>query len=339
MEKTGLGIIVDDMKTNIAIARNGEYDFDTRTYWRDYVDDGALRTPQLRSRVNDDYWAEYDRWWFSDEVYGNNVYYLRECFDREILPEDVYNEYIRAAQDEDLWEGTDYSWRWTAYVVEKETSSLEVHGPLITSKWHQGDPYNISGKKPLGCVTVATAQLMKYYRHPSSYDWDSMPDEMQYRIESPELTSFLICLRSELKVNDNGGASIGDAKRVLQNYGYNVTQTDHNDTKIVSSLKRDYPVYARGEDSKGQGGHAWVIDGLRISSHRTDYVLYRLADMYYPDFQYEEAQSYEKYYTFSSLISYHMNWGWGPGYDGWILSYYKPTLIDGSTVYEFTKNH
>ncbi|MGM9852938.1 MAG: C10 family peptidase [Muribaculaceae bacterium] len=339
LKETGMEVVVDEMLANIEIARSGKYDFKARTYWRDYVDNGDSRMRQSRLRASDDYWEEYDRWLNSDGVYGNNVYYLHDCFDNEILPEDVYNSYVRAAQDEDLWEGTDYSWWWTAYVVEKKTSTFETHGPLLTTKWHQDKPYNTTGKDFLGCVTIATAQLMKYFRHPLTFKWDNMPDRIKDSSDSPDLTSFLAGLSDELKVSQGGGSNIGEAKRVLQNYGYNVTEIKHDDSKIIASLKKDYPVYARGGDANGGAGHAWVIDGLEYSTSLTEYVLYRLADHYYPDFRYEEAQSYERYQEYSSVIRYHYNWGGGGSQDGWFIYYAIPTFIDSSNkICEFTKD-
>ncbi|MGM9853046.1 MAG: C10 family peptidase, partial [Muribaculaceae bacterium] len=338
LKKTGMEAVVDEMLANIALARSGEYDFKTKTYWQDYVEGGTSQKRQLRTSASDDYWEEYDRWWFSDGVYGNNVYYLHDCFDNGILPEDVYDSYVRAAQDEDLWEGTDYSWWWTAYVVEKNTRTVKTLGPFLTTKWHQKTPYNTTNKEVLGCVTIATAQLMKFYRHPASFNWDNMPNSIDNPSDAPYLTTFLARLRSEIGVNDNGDATMGDAKRVLQNYGYNVTETNHNDSKIIASLNREYPVFTQGIDANNQGGHGWIIDGLQTSESLTEYILYRLADWYYPNFRYEEAQCYEKYQQYTSIIKYHYNWGWGGLHDGWFLYNIMPDIISDSKVFKYTKN-
>ncbi len=58
-------------------------------------------------------------------------------------------------------------------------------GPLVTTTWHQGPPYNNScpmgdgGRTVVGCVATATAQIMKYHNQPVSgtdancnYNWD-----------------------------------------------------------------------------------------------------------------------------------------------------------------------
>lgn len=337
LKETGMEVVVDEMLANIALARSGKYDFKSKTYWRDYVDNGALQMHSPKTRVNDDYWAEYDRWLYSDGVRGNNVYYLHDCYEKGILSEDVYNSYVRAAQDEDLWEGTEYSWWWTAYVVERVVDDIEIHGPLLTTKWGQDMPYNISvpNYKLLGCVTVATAQLMKYFRHPTSISWDNMPNEMYVSDFAPDLTSFLATLRLKLNVDDKGGATILDAQRVLQEYGYNVTLINHNESTIIASLRKDKPVYARGEDPNKSSGHAWVIDGLDHTVRVTEYVLYRLADPYYPDFQYEEAEGYDKRQEYSTIVRYHYNWGWNGIHDGWFMDY---VINPDSYVNNYTKN-
>ncbi len=342
LKETGMGVLVDEMVAEIKVARSGKYDFKAKTYWRDYVENGPSQKRRTRlmanSEPNDDYWAEYDRWMNSDGVKGNNVYYLHECFDNEILPEDAYNRYVSAAQDEDLWEGTEYSWWWTAYVVEKKNEKFESHGPLLTTKWHQRYPYNITKYDYLGCVTIATAQIMKYFRHPTIFNWDNMPDSMQLPSESPDLVSFLAELRKKLDVSDEGASDIGKAEKALKNYGFSVFTTKHNDSEIINSLKRDYPVYAEGLDSNGKGGHAWVIDGLEYSTCLTEYVLYRLADNYYPYFCYQEAQCYERYHEYSSVIRYHYNWGWGGNQNCWSIHYGLPVLTGNSTTYNFTKD-
>ncbi|MGM9853851.1 MAG: C10 family peptidase [Muribaculaceae bacterium] len=327
LKETGMEVVVDEMLADITLAKSGKYDFKTSKYWRDYVDNDTSQMRRSISEASDDYWEEYERWWFSDGVYGNNVYYLHDCFEKEILSEDVYNSYVRAAQDEDLWEGTDYSWWWTAYVVEQKTSTSKFYGPFLTTKWHQKEPYNTTGKGALGCVTIATGQLMKYYRHPSIFNWNNMPDVMNENTVAPELTSFLARLRTELNVTDDGAATILDAQRVLQSYGYNVTLINHDLSKVVSSLEKNRPVYARGIKSGESVGHAWVIDGLEDIVNRTEYVLYRLADNYYPKFRYMEAQSYDKREEYSTITKLHYNWGWGGYQDGWFM-YYGTYLIE-----------
>jgi len=65
-----------------------------------------------------------------------------------------------------------------------ETEAMTGVGPLLTTTWHQGAPYNNfcpdgdGGRTLVGCVATAMAQLMKYHDYPpngtgsSSYYWD-----------------------------------------------------------------------------------------------------------------------------------------------------------------------
>lgn len=61
---------------------------------------------------------------------------------------------------------------------------------LLTSRWHQGSPYNLQcpASPPeygcpndhckVGCVATAGAQIMRYWSWPPGRDWVNMPDEM-----------------------------------------------------------------------------------------------------------------------------------------------------------------
>jgi hypothetical protein len=62
---------------------------------------------------------------------------------------------------------------------------------LLTSTWHQGDPYNRKCPEPVfplqsclearcsvGCTPLAGAQIMRYWAWPPQYDWPNMPDKL-----------------------------------------------------------------------------------------------------------------------------------------------------------------
>jgi hypothetical protein len=61
---------------------------------------------------------------------------------------------------------------------------LSERGPLLTTSWSQGAPYNAqcpegaAGRSLVGCVATATAQILRYHRYPTtgtgthSYFWD-----------------------------------------------------------------------------------------------------------------------------------------------------------------------
>lgn len=55
-------------------------------------------------------------------------------------------------------------------------SKADSIGPMLTTPWNQGDPYNqvfptVNGVPTLvGCTTIATAQVLNYYRHCTKLD-------------------------------------------------------------------------------------------------------------------------------------------------------------------------
>jgi hypothetical protein len=68
---------------------------------------------------------------------------------------------------------------------ESVPASLLTVGPLLTSSWHQGAPYNNScplgyggSRTAVGCVATAAAQIMKFWNYPANgigsktYTWD-----------------------------------------------------------------------------------------------------------------------------------------------------------------------
>lgn len=332
MPDTGQQIVIAGMLDNIELIKSGKTDFDCRPLWNKYINGNK---PAIDTRASDDYQQAFNEW-YNSQAYGDyRIMKLTRC--GGILPSNVYSQFVSAAQSEDLWEGTEYSWNNTAYVVERTTETSNTYGPFLNTTWGQNSQYNTSGHAKLGCVTVAVGQLMKFFKRPTSISWDYMPNKLEQYETSPVLTDFLAKLRGELGVSEAGGATIGDAKRVLTSYGYNVTQNDHMESKVFSyiSTKRR-PLYARGQNDNGDG-HAWVIAGAYQHTTNISYTLYRLTDTKYPQFQYDKAEAADPYNNYSHVYSYYMNWGWNGTGNGWYSDYYiVPSGVSGDCNF---KNH
>lgn len=133
-----------------------------------------------------------------------------------------------------------------------------------------------------------------------------MPNVLYYA-NAPALTDFLARLHSELKVDKDGASNIGEAVRVLKNYGYYASESE--------SLY-DIPSYTQGED-KQDGGHAWIIDGRRKITDCTEYIMYLPSMTRLPEYKYFDYEADRIMGTQSSETMYHMNWGWGGKNDGW----------------------
>ena len=121
---------------------------------------------------------------------------------------------------------------------------------------------------------------------------------------------------------DSSGAYASDARNAFQNtFGYNATLATHNNTSMVWS---NLPVYMRGSTQPSGGdGHAWVCDGARTIF--TDYVWFIELLVGSPG-SYEYVSVYDmpsiqNPFVWENILqptdSFHMNWGWANGSDGW----------------------
>ena len=159
----------------------------------------------------------------------------------------------------------------TDYLLEhpdqarKPKKSQESVGPLLTSAWGQGCYYNeycpADNAGPCqhvtaGCVAIAMAQIMYYYKYPkqgtgeasvvvkydqanvtlnvnlgeTTYDWDNMLDDYsgEYTDQQGEAVATL-CYHAAVAAKANwnrlGGATFDDdiLKAMIENFGYNDT--------------------------------------------------------------------------------------------------------------------
>jgi hypothetical protein bfra3_23100 len=321
MPETGQDILIKDMIAEIDMAKDNKSDLNINYLWNKYrKEDTPVHKGQTRAAISlSTYLMPQNNYedalndFYSQQSSGEGEVRIFRLYGSDMrLPDGLYEKFVRAAQDEDLWEGSEYEWNYTAYVVERTTESRFQVGPLLTTNWNQNDTFSYDGND-MGCVTIATAQIMKFFEFPTNYEWNKMPNN----VGSDELRAFLAQLKRDLHGSD-GRATINDAERVLKNFGYSVSQSGHDSSKVFYELKNNRrPVYARGQKNISSTGHAWVIDGLYYSTHNVCYTLYRLADTSYPLFRYEPAEAIGPHNEYSDLTTFHINWGWGGSYNGW----------------------
>ena len=94
-----------------------------------------------------------------------------------------YDDAIASAMKQQTRRTAAVAQQWEDLIVGRiETTVREaVVGPLVTTKWAQGSPYNnlCPSNSVTGCVATAMAQVMKYHDAPSigigshSYSWNS----------------------------------------------------------------------------------------------------------------------------------------------------------------------
>jgi len=87
-------------------------------------------------------------------------------------------DYIRQSANENLWDGL-----LSGIQTALSAPAAEAVTPLMTSRWNQGDPYNLytptvgTFHTPTGCSATAQAQIMYYWKYPEygqgshSYSW------------------------------------------------------------------------------------------------------------------------------------------------------------------------
>lgn len=118
------------------------------------------------------------------EASGGMALMLRDVLEQRIqLYVDQYGS-MDAEQPKtgDVLFGREQRQAWDNYLVSVDVFSHNLTqgklgavkdiGPLLTTKWHQGDPYNQlcpigdGGRVVVGCVATAAAQLITYYQWP-----------------------------------------------------------------------------------------------------------------------------------------------------------------------------
>lgn len=217
--------------------------------------------------------------------------------------------------------------QYTVFAFKESFSNSEV-GPLLTTKWNQHYPYNGLSKVydyPTGCVTIAMAQIMKYYEHPDTYNWANMPND-----DATQDTQVLIRdLCNALGISydsEESGSTINKAKKAFTSdaFQYDAIIKEHNLAEVKESLNKNNPVFMKGTDSES-GAHAWVCDGYEHNCYQmkyfVEYLLGSEGNYYYDKGPYgypsiDAPLSADKEYKYL-----HMNWGWGGSNNGWFVEY------------------
>lgn len=157
-----------------------------------------------------------------------------------------------------------------------------------------GNPYLV------GCVAITMSQIMRYYKYPtvgkgsntysmngetlsadfsaSPYQWDKMLlsyDKGKYTDEEAKAVSELmrqvgISVNMDYKPNFSSSYTKSAQNALINNFGYNpnmnrYTRNYYSEQEwmdmVYKELSEQRPIYYSGNDSKGENGHAFVIDG------------------------------------------------------------------------------
>ncbi|MEO5979309.1 MAG: C10 family peptidase [Chryseolinea sp.] len=204
-----------------------------------------------------------------------------------------------------------------------EDSSFEERttvNPLTASTWNQNANYNTEcpalgcsangGRAWVGCVPVATGQIMRFYQYPTSLNWAEMP----LTNSTPTTAALLRDIGNRLQTTygcDASSTTNANIKGTLASYGYPMpSDGNYNFWTVASEIQNGRPVILGGyHDTQWwifgtQNGHTWVADGLILSRYYSC-----SPDPNTPGEWVAVDQGY------SALL--YMNWGWGGTANAW----------------------
>lgn len=226
---------------------------------------------------------------------------------------------------------------------EDNTTETILKENLLTTAWHQFEPYNFfcNTNNIGGCGPVAAAQIMAYHKHPAQYgttiyNWDAMtatPTLEDGDIGATYAARLIADIGGEAGANyrDNGtGTTSVGIKKAFRALDYNCGHpASYNINRIQENINAEKPIFIDGKDS--EGGHAWVIDGYRHQTFRTTY--------------YHTYEPYAMYETFvvSSRTYFHCNLGSCPYKEDYTPNgyYYASSLLypnDIEVIYDIEPN-
>jgi hypothetical protein len=196
----------------------------------------------------------------------------------------------------------------------------EQVGPLTSTIWHQRCGFNdfmpalncsdqTCGKARAGCVPIAIAQVMKYHKFPTTYNWDNMPPNYGTTTTASLIKDIHNSIGSNninYKCDATSVPSSYNVATVFTKFNYSsASYGDYNYETVKQQLRLNKPVILSGGPKqnflffayKGDG-HMWVCDGFRRSHFCT--------------FKEDGTLS-----TAASHLYLSMNWGWGDYENGW----------------------
>lgn len=222
-----------------------------------------------------------------------------------------YQKEISAIRSLALEPAEDVQTAWQELKNHQAKNTLEeVVSPLLTSTWNQTKYYNqyspqdenspsgYDGRTPNGCVAVAMAQIIYYYRYPSqgtgqhtnhtdygsftvnfsneTFNYEVMEDALSgYNNEVAKLIFDCATSVDMSYAPDGSGAYSENVPDALSTYFQYSPQANYsskwgtNNSQWRNYLKTDLnanrPVYYSGYSS--EGGHAFVCDGYNSDNH------------------------------------------------------------------------
>lgn len=204
----------------------------------------------------------------------------------------------------------------------KKAADREAIGPLLTTTWNQGNPYNskcpeLDGKKSVtGCVATAFAQVLNYHKYPKkgkgegqawcndieltrslevTFEWDKMRDSYPGSANPARATSV-----ADLMVTCGFSVGMGYSPSSSGAYSGNVPRA------LVNNFSYDVSVHMLARDH-------YTLDTWQ------DMLITELTEngpVYYNGHSKDGGHAFVCD-GFDGENSFHFNWGWGGYCDGY----------------------
>lgn len=270
-----------------------------------------------------------------------------------ITGDDALDEEIREYVKMYIYPVYEEYWDVFSFVVKDTSPDEYTNVPnFMDTKWDQGYWTHVPSETyynygfPLvnneialvGCGGLATAQVMRYYEYPSSFNWNDMPANSPTATTSAFLYDVAEACNS-VYLSRETLTTQADCLSALQGYGYSANHANYSYNRVWEDVKNRKPVMMRANVAGQSVGHAWVVTGGSYSLYNDKYDVwtfntssdYRCA-ISYPDGQYN--------YNFL-----YMNWGWGGDSDGLYninglyIPRYGGDLENMTCIYNITPNN
>lgn len=316
------------------------------------------------SVASDDYripyvFAQSDKGSLSDTIFNKGLSMYLSCI-KDICQSKVKKYYIERASEKNTTRGMYSKYKpsiikpatkfyhigddWIDVTVSEVTDGYVIKdvNPLLKTEWSQQAPYNNkcdNGNSPAGCVPVATAQIMAYFKKPyTTQYWDELTVSSKVSILNTSLSdrvsTLLRTVGSGVDVSyspSGSGADFEDAASYLKSVGINCTFIDNiNTNTIQSSLNASKPVMLAGRRNNPfpfvyTDGHAWIVDGHFSFNYYavTSYYELYMPDLYpnnVSDSDWQNCLNTDPLWTdaaWRNTTYYHINWGWGGTSNGY----------------------
>ncbi len=249
-------------------------------------------------------------------------------------------------------------WRWIKVdktAIEEigyESREMYMKGPLLTTKWGQGWPYNTIVTQyypysPTGCVATAVAQIMNYWEHPlstdktkdgsiSTYLWDQFKignavlflDGYPYRHDISTLWDY---------TTDEARNSVAQLMYDLGvggnlNMEYSTSGSEAS-SKLCGRTFSNFGYNHGGLGNFAEGHVESSLDNNRpvymsgrpsgaaghawvLDGYKKFYLYRKFMIVYYYQFEYTGQSYTEEAVNYSYL--FHCNWGWNGDGDCWV---------------------